>query len=91
MITTRTTGRTTYRAVRLHGTGTGGVRDFLPGELAGWVGDRFEAGWRRLVVTDCTTGEQIGWIGRDPATGHRTWSATDPWPIPPSTTTDIGG
>lgn len=56
---------------------TGRITD---GELAAWVRDRFEAGWRRLSVTDWATGRQVGWIGLDPDTGARAWAADDSWP-----------
>jgi hypothetical protein len=70
-----TARQVTYKAMRLHGTATGGVATFAPGELAAWVRRRYEAGWRRLSVIDCTTGVQVGWIGRHPDTGRRTWLA----------------
>lgn len=72
---TPTAGRITYQVAE-----AAGPADVAGGELAAWVRDRFEAGWRRLTVTDCASGRQVGWIGLDPDTGAPAWAADDNWP-----------
>lgn len=65
-----------YRGVRRDGTGVTGAADVPDGDTVAFVRDRYDAGWRSLVVTDVGTGDEVGWIRV--LDGHRTWAGSGP-------------